>query len=77
MDEVKRGTREAVDDSKKAWRRSDGEDLGDKVANLGDDVRRNVANTGDDLRHAGDDLKHDAEHGRDVQDPTRRQDIPR
>ena len=75
MDDVKRATREAVDKSKKEWRRSDGEDLGDKVANLGDDVRRNVANTGDDLRHTGDDLKHDIQHGTDPADPIRR-DVP-
>jgi hypothetical protein len=69
MDEMKRDAREAVDDTKKAWRERDGEDLGDKAANLGDDVRRSAANAGDDLRHAGDDLKHDAEHGTDPDVP--------
>ncbi len=77
MDEMKRGGREVRDDAKKAWRGADGEDLGDKVANLGDDVRRNVANTGDDLRHAGDDIAHDLEHGKDRPAVTPRQGVPR
>ncbi|HEY4753549.1 MAG TPA: hypothetical protein VIH37_09700 [Candidatus Limnocylindrales bacterium] len=69
MDELKPDAREAVDDAKKAWRGRDGEDLGDKAANLGDDVRRNIANAGDAIKHAGDDLKHDAEHGTDPDPP--------
>ena len=77
MDDVKRDTREAVDDAKKAWRRSDGEDLGDKVANLGDDVRRNAANAGDSLRHAGDDVAHDVKHGTDDPAGVTRGDLPR
>ena len=66
MDDMKRGTREGVDEAKKAWRARDGEDLGDRAANLGDDVRRTAANAGDDIRHAEHDVEHDVEHGTDT-----------
>ncbi len=73
MYETKRGAREARDDAKKAWRGADGEDLGDKAANLGDDVRRNAANAGDDLRHAVRDTKDEAHHaGHHVEDDPHR-----
>jgi hypothetical protein len=65
MDELKKGAREVVDGTKKAWRGRDGEDLNDKLANAGDDIRRNAANTGDDLRHAKRDMEHDADYGTD------------
>jgi len=77
MDDVKRSAREAVDGAKKEWRRSDGEDLGDKVANLGDDVRRTAANAADDVRHASDDAKHDVAHGMDEPAVVSPQRLPR
>jgi hypothetical protein len=73
VDEMKRGAREVRDDAKKAWRGADGEDLGDKAANLGDDVRRNAANAGDDIRHALRDTKDQAHHaGDDIENDARR-----
>lgn len=76
MDDLKRTGREVRDDAKKAWRGADGEDLGDKAANLGDDVRRNAANAGDDLRHAVRDTKDEAHHaGHDIDDDMHRGDV--
>ena len=57
MDDLKKGYREGEVEAKEAWRRSDGEDLGDKVGNAGDEIRKDLGNLGDDVREAG----HDAE----------------
>ena len=35
--------------TKEAWRKSDGEDLADKVGNAGDDIRQELGNAGDRL----------------------------
>ena len=43
---------------------ADGEDLADKVGNVGDEARKDLGNTGDDLRHAED-------HARVPDDPNR------
>jgi hypothetical protein len=59
VDELKKGYREGETGVKKAGRKADGEDLGDKVANLGDDIRKNLGNAGDDIRSAGDDARDD------------------
>ncbi len=58
MDDVKKGYREGETSAKEAWRNRDGEDLADKVGNLGDEIRKDLGNAGDDVRraidHAGD-----------------------
>ena len=73
MDELKHVAREVRDDAKKAWRGADGEDPGDKAANLGDDVRRNAANAGDDMRRAVRDTQDKAHHtGHDLDDDLHR-----
>jgi hypothetical protein len=43
------------DDAKAAWRRSDGESLGDKVADAGDRIRHGIENAGDELHKDVDD----------------------
>lgn len=48
MDDVKRTYREGEESTKEAWRNRDGEDLGDKLGNLGDDVRKELGNLGDE-----------------------------
>ncbi len=50
MDDAKRTYRETEENAKEAWRKRDGEDLADKVGNLGDDIRKELGNVGDDLR---------------------------
>ena len=55
MNEIKKGYREAEETAKETWRKSDGEDLADKVGNLGDDIRKNLGNLGDDVSSAVDD----------------------
>ncbi len=41
-------------DTKEAWRNRDGEDLADKVGNLGDDIRKHLGNAGDEVRRTID-----------------------
>ena len=67
MDDVKKGYREAEETTKEAWRKRDGEDLADKVGNLGDDIRKELGNLGDDAREAVDDVQRDRDFdpGRD------------
>lgn len=65
MDDLKKGYREGETEAKEAWRKRDGEDLGDKVGNLGDDIRKNLGNLGDDMRRAADDAGNTAKHGTD------------
>jgi hypothetical protein len=55
MDDLKKGYREGEETAKEAWRKRDGEDLADKVGNLGDDIRKELGNLGDDARNAIDD----------------------
>jgi hypothetical protein len=54
MDDVKKGYREAEETTKEAWRKSDGEDLADKVGNAGDDIRKGLGDAGDDIRKGVD-----------------------
>ncbi len=49
MDDAKRTYRETEEKTKEAWRNRDGEDLADKVGNVGDEVRKDLGNLGDDL----------------------------
>ena len=46
MDDLKKGYREGEVDAKEAWRNRDGEDLADKVGNLGDEINKDLANAG-------------------------------
>lgn len=55
MQESKKTARDMEDDAKAAWRRSDGESLGDKVADAGDRIRHGIENAGDELHKDVDD----------------------
>jgi hypothetical protein len=57
MTELKKTVREGEVAAKEAWRKRDGEDLSDKLANAGDEVRKDIANAGDDLSDAAGDAK--------------------
>jgi hypothetical protein len=61
MDDLKKGYREGEVEAKEAWRKRDGESLGDKVANVGDEIRKDLGNAGDDIREAGRDAEHEAD----------------
>jgi len=61
MDDLKKGYREGEESAKEAWRKRDGEDLSDKVGNLGDDIRKELGNLGDDVRGAGRDVRREAD----------------
>jgi hypothetical protein len=70
MDDLKKGYREGEESAKEAWRKRDGEDLADKVGNLGDDIRKELGNLGDDVRGAGRDLGREMD--RHTDDPADR-----
>ena len=55
MTDLKQTYREGEVAAKEAWRKRDGEDLSDKLANAGDEIRKDLANAGDDIREAADD----------------------
>ena len=65
MDDATRTYREAEETTKEAWRNRDGEDLADKVGNLGDDIRKGLGNAGDDVRGAGRDAERDLDRHTD------------
>jgi hypothetical protein len=84
MDDTKRAYRETEEGAKEAWRNCDGEDLADRVGNLGDDVRKELGNLGDDARKklgsVGERLDpNDPRHGSidDPADPVVVRDQPR
>jgi hypothetical protein len=65
MTEIKKAAREGEVAAKEAWRKRDGEDMSDKIANAGDEIRKDLASAGDDLRDAvdvaGDKLEREAD----------------
>ncbi len=64
MSDLKHAARDAKTDAKEAWRRADGESLGDKAANVGDRARDAVADTRDDLHEQVDRASRDAAYQR-------------
>lgn len=64
MSDIKRTARDAEADVKEAWRRRDGESLGDKAANVGDRARNAVKDAGDELHERGDRASREVEHER-------------
>ncbi len=71
MDDTKRAYRDAEEAAKEAWRNRDGEDVADKIGNLGDDLRKELGNAGDVIRRRSreaDDSTRSAREGA-VDDP--------
>ena len=64
MSEIKKDLRDTGQDAKEAWRRADGESLGDKMANTGDRARTAVKDAGDDLHEGVDRTSRDAAYER-------------
>jgi hypothetical protein len=60
MSDIKSGLRDTEADAKEAWRKADGESLGDKVADAGDRARNAVADAGDKIHEESDKLGRDA-----------------
>ena len=56
MDDAKKTYREGEETAKEAWRKRDGEDVGDAVGNAGDDIRKELGNAGDEMRKPDDDV---------------------
>jgi hypothetical protein len=66
MDDVKRAGRDAENEAKEQWRKSDGEEsLEDKAANTADDVRAGLGNLGDEIDEEADKARFRQEHGND------------
>ena len=64
MSDLKEGARDAKTDVKDAWRKADGESLGDKVATATDRAKDKVADVGDELHETADDASRDAAYQR-------------
>jgi hypothetical protein len=64
MSDIKHDVREAAADTKEAWRKADGESLGDKVANVGDRVRNAAEDAGDEIHEGSDKLSRDVAYER-------------
>jgi hypothetical protein len=64
MSDIKRDLRDTETDAKEAWRRADGESLGDKAANLGDRTRNAIEDAGDELHERVDDASREAAYRR-------------
>jgi hypothetical protein len=66
MNDLKETVRDAKTDVKDAWRKADGESLGDKVATATDRAKDKVADAGDELHEEADRASRDAayEQGR-------------
>lgn len=64
MSDIKRAARDTETDVKEAWRRADGESLGDKAANARDRAGNAVADVGDKLHEGADKASRDAAYER-------------
>ncbi len=64
MSDIKRAARDAETDAKEAWRRRDGESLGDKAANVGDRAKNAVKDAGDKIHEESDRASRDAAYER-------------
>ena len=75
MSDIKKDLRDTGQDAKEAWRRADGESVGDKLANVGDRAKNAVKDAGDDLHEGVDRASRDVsyEKGR-MDEATRRVD---
>jgi len=62
MSDLKRDVRDAKTDVKEAWRKVDGESLGDKVANTTDRAKDELANAGDELHERADKASREASY---------------
>jgi hypothetical protein len=60
VNDLKRDVRDTKTDVKEAWRKADGESLGDKVATTTDRAKDELANAGDELHEQADKASHEA-----------------
>jgi hypothetical protein len=76
MQEPKKAARDMEDDAKEAWRRSDGESLGDKAANAGDRIRHGIENAGDEIHKDVDDAARHVAYEKGRVDEINREEDP-
>jgi hypothetical protein len=60
MSDLKQGARDAKTDAKEAWRKADGESLGDKIATGTDRAKDALGNAGDEIHEEADKASRDA-----------------
>ena len=60
MSDLKQSARDAKTDVKDAWRKADGESLGDKVATGTDRAKDALGNAGDEIHEEADKVSRDA-----------------
>jgi hypothetical protein len=64
MSDLKETARDTKTDVKEAWRKADGESLGDKVATGTDRAKDKIADAGDELHEDADRASRDAAYER-------------
>ena len=62
MNDLKEAARDTKTDAKDAWRKADGESLGDKVATATDRAKDKVADAGDELHEDADRASREASY---------------
>ena len=62
MSDLKETARDAKTDIKDAWRKADGESLGDKVATATDRAKDKMADAGDELHEEADRASREASY---------------
>jgi hypothetical protein len=62
MSDLKANVRDAKTDAKDAWRKADGETLGDDVATATDRVKDKIADAGDELHEDADRAAREASY---------------
>ena len=72
MSDLKQAARDTKTDVKDAWRKADGESLGDKVATATDRAKDKVADAGDEVHEAADRASRDLAYEQGRVDETSR-----
>jgi hypothetical protein len=62
MNDLKETARDAKTDVKDAWRKADGESLGDKIATATDRAKDKAADAGDELHEEADRVSREASY---------------
>jgi hypothetical protein len=76
MDDIKKDARNAETDAKDAWRKADGETIGDDLATARDRASDAIKNAGDDLHKEADAASREMSYEKGRVDEAARRDEP-
>ena len=76
MDDIKKDARNATTDAKDAWRKADGETIGDDLATARDRASDAIKNAGDDLHQDADAASREMSYDKGRLDEAARRDEP-